>query len=60
MSTILKVISFTGVCSSLVVAVPCIVEVDAAGGSKSNSVLVSAKAMLTSSVILSSCVMRML
>ena len=29
MSTILKVISVTGVCSSLVVATPCFVGVDA-------------------------------
>ena len=55
MSTILKVVSLTGVCSSLVVAAPCFVGVDVSGGSKSNSILVSAKAMLTLSVISSSC-----
>ena len=53
--TILKVISLTGVCSSPVVAAPCFVGMDVVGGSKSNSILVSAKAMLTLSVILSSC-----
>ena len=33
MSTILKVISLTGMCSSLVVAAPCFVGVDVVGGS---------------------------
>ena len=33
MPTILKVISLTGVCSSLVVVVPCFVGVDVLGGS---------------------------
>ena len=51
MSTVLEVISLTGVYSSLVVAVPCFAGVDEAGGSKSNSILVSAKDMLTLSVI---------
>ena len=55
MSTILKLISLTGVCSSLAVAVACFVGVDVVDGSKSNSKLVSAKAMLTLSVISSSC-----
>ena len=55
MSAILKVISLTGVCSSLVVAAQCFVGVDVVGGSKSNSILVSAKAVLTLSVISPSC-----
>ena len=55
MSTILKLISLTGVCSSLAVTVPCFVGVDVIGGSKSNNILVSAKAMLTLSVISPSC-----
>ena len=52
MSTLLKVISLTGVCSSLVVATPCLVGVDVVSGSKSKSVLVSDKDMLRLSVIL--------
>ena len=48
-------ISLTGVCSSLVVAAPCFVGVNVVGGSKSKGILVSAKAMLTLSVIPSSC-----
>ena len=57
LSTILKVISLTCVSRSLVlvVATPYFFRVDVVGGSKSNSILVSAKAMLTLSVILSSC-----
>ena len=55
MSTILNVISLTGVGSSLVVAAPCCVGVGVAGGSKSNGILVSAKAVLTLSVISLSC-----
>ena len=55
MSTVLKVISLTGVCSSLAAAVPCFIGVDVAGGSKSNSILVLAKAMLTLSIISPSC-----
>ena len=55
MSTLLKVISLTGVCSSLVVATPCLVGVDVVSGSKSKSVLVSDKDMLRLSVILCSC-----
>ena len=55
MSVILKVISLTGVCSSIVAATPCFVGVDVVGGSKSNSILVSAKAMLTLSVISPNC-----
>ena len=51
MSTILKVISLTGVCSSLAVAVPCFAGVDVVGGSKSTSILVLAEAVLTLSVI---------
>ena len=47
MSAILKMISLTGVCSSLAVAVPCFVGADVVGASKSNSRLVLAKAMLT-------------
>ena len=47
MSTILNVISLTGVGSSLVVAAPCCVGVGVAGGSKSNGILVSAKAVMT-------------
>ena len=54
MSTILKLISLTGVCSSLVVAASCFVWVDVVG-SKSNSVLVRAKVVLTLSVISPSC-----
>ena len=42
MSTVLKVISLTGVCSSLIVAAPCFVGFDEIGASKSNSILVSA------------------
>ena len=34
MLTVLKVISLTGVCSSLAVAAPCFVGVDVVGGSK--------------------------
>ena len=52
---ILKVISLTGACSSLVVAAPCSVGVDVVGRSKSDSILVSAKAVLTFSVISPSC-----
>ena len=48
-------ISLTDVCSSLVVAALCFVEVDVVGGSKSSSILVSAGAILTLSVISSSC-----
>ena len=48
MSTILKVISLTGVCSALAVAAPCFVRVDVVGGSKSCSILVLATDMLTS------------
>ena len=48
-------ISFTGVWSSLVVAAPCFVSVDVVGGSKSNSILLSAKAMLILSVTSPSC-----
>ena len=55
MSTILKVINLTGVCSSLVVAALCFVGVDAVDGSKSNNILISAEAMLTLSVISPSC-----
>ena len=43
-SSVLKVISLTGVCSSLVVAAPCFVGVDVVAGSQSNSISVSAKA----------------
>ena len=55
MSTILKVINLTGVCSSFAVAASCFVGVYVAGGSKSNSILVLAKAMLTLSGISPSC-----
>ena len=55
MLTVLKVINLTGACSSLAVVVPCFAGVDVVGGSKSKSVLVSAEAMLTSSVISASC-----
>ena len=55
MSTVLKVISLTGVCTSLAVAAPCFVGVDVVGGSKSSSILVLAKAMLALSVISPSC-----
>ena len=55
MSTILKVINLTDVCSSLVVAALYFVEVDVVGGSKSSSILVLAKAMLALSVISPSC-----
>ena len=55
MSTVLKVINLTGVCSSLVVAAACFVGADVVGDSKSNSVLISAKAILTLSVISPSC-----
>ena len=55
MPTVLKVISLTGVCSSLAVAAPCFVGVDVVGDSKSNSVLVLAKKMLTLSIISPSC-----
>ena len=55
MSTTLKVISLTSVCSSLAVAIPCFVGVDVVGDSKSNSILALAKAMLTLSVISPSC-----
>ena len=55
MLTILKVISLTGVCSSLAVAVPCFIGVDVVVESKSNSILVLAKAMLTLSIISPSC-----
>ena len=55
MSTVLKVISLTGVCSSLAMAVPCFVGLDVVGGSKSNSILVLARTMLTLSVISPSC-----
>ena len=55
MSTILKVISLTGVCSSLVVAAPWFTGVDVVGGTESNSILVSTKAVLTLSVISPSC-----
>ena len=49
-------ISLTGVCSSLVVAAQCYVGVDLVGGSKSSSILVSAKAVLAFlSVISPSC-----
>ena len=53
--TILKVISLTGVCSSPVVAAPCFVGMDVVGGSKLNSILVSAKAVLTLSVVSPTC-----
>ena len=55
MLTVLKVISLTGVCSSLAVAIPCFVELDVVDDSKSNSVLISAKAMWTLSIISPSC-----
>ena len=55
MSTIIIVVSLTEVCSSLVVAAPSFVGVNVVGGSKSNSILVSAKAMLTLSVISPNC-----
>ena len=55
MSTTLKVISLTGVCSSLVVVARCFVGVDVVGGSKSNGILISAKGMLTLSVTSPSC-----
>ena len=55
MSIILKVISLTGVCSSLVEVAPGFVGVDIVSDSKSNSILVSAEAMLTLSVISPSC-----
>ena len=55
MSTILKVIGLTGVCSFLVVAAPCFVGMDVVGGSNSNSISVLAKAVLTNSVISPSC-----
>ena len=57
MSTILQlqVISLAGVYSSLAVAVMCFVVVDVVGGSKSNGILVLAKAMLMLSVISPSC-----
>ena len=48
-------ISLTDVCSSLVVAALCFVEVDVVGGSKSSSILISAKAVLTLSVKSPSC-----
>ena len=38
MSTVQKVISLIGVCSSLAVAVPYFVPVDVVGGSESNSI----------------------
>ena len=50
MLRVLKVISLTGVCSPLAVAIPCFVGVDVVGDSKSNSIIVLAKAMLTSRV----------
>ena len=55
MLTVLKVISLTDVCSYLAVAVPCFVGVDAVGDSKSNSILVLAKAIVTLSLISPSC-----
>ena len=55
MLTVLKVINLTGACSSLAVVVPCFAGVDVVGGSKSNSIVVLAKAMLTLSVISASC-----
>ena len=48
-------ISLTDVCSSLAVAVPCFVGMDVVGGSKSSSILISAKAVLTLSVKSPSC-----
>ena len=55
MLTILKVISLTGVCSSLAVAVPCLVGVDVVCDSKLNSILVLAQAMLTLLIISPCC-----
>ena len=55
MSTVLSVVSLTGMCSSLVVAAPWFIGVDVVGGTESNSILVSAKAVLTLSVIPTSC-----
>ena len=51
MSTVLSVISLTAVHSFLVVATPCAVGLDLIGGSKSASILVSTKAVLTLSVL---------
>ena len=50
-----KVISLTGVCSSHVVAALRFVGVDVVGGSKLNSILVLAKAVLTLSVVSPTC-----
>ena len=55
MLTVLKVISLTGVCSSLAVAIPSIVGVDVVVDSKSDSLLVLATAVLTLSIKSPSC-----
>ena len=57
MSTVLTVVSLTGVCSPLVAVTPGFLGVDVAGGSKSNGILVLAEAVLTLSVIWPSCLL---
>ena len=60
MPAVLSVISLTGVNSSLEVATPCSIGLHVVGGSQSGSTVVSAEAMLTLSIISSSCFLSLI